>query len=139
MAVTPVTVTDLALNTESGDLNTAATLGKLGTEIATGADGFYVDLSGYLDRKIVFVFTDQGGTGDDVTMVAGNRPPSQRADLGTTVITMAANTTTAVSLENAQFLGEATGFTGATGSGNMAGTSAGDNTYVAVLALPRDL
>jgi hypothetical protein len=137
MAVTAVTVTDLALNTESGDLNTAATLGKLGTEIATGADGFYVDLSGYLDRKIVFVFTDQGGTGDDVTMIAGNRPPSQRADLGTTVITMAANTTAAVSLENAQFLGD--GLTGATGSGNMAGTSAGDNTYVAVLALPRDL
>ena len=138
MAITTVTVTDLTLNTESADLNTAA-FGTLGTLITAGADGFNVDLSTYGDKKITFIFTDQGAAGDDITMVAGNRPPSQRADLGTTVITMAANTTAAVSLENAQFLGEATGFTGATGSGNMAGTSAGDNTYVAVLALPRDL
>ena len=138
MAVTLVTVTDLALNTESGDLNTAA-LGTLGEEIATGADGFYVDLSGYLDRKIVFVFTDQGGTGDDVTMVAGNRPPSQRADLGTTVISMAASDTVAVCLENAQFLGQGLGWSIGNHEQNMAGTSAGNATYVLVLATPRDL
>tara|TARA_R100000808_G_scaffold6430_3_gene19108 strand:- start:8133 stop:8549 length:417 start_codon:yes stop_codon:yes gene_type:complete len=138
MAITTVTVTDLALNTESGDLNVGA-LGTLGTEIATGADGFNVDLSGYLDRKIVFVFTDQGGTGDDVTMVAGNRPPSQRADLGTTVITMDASDTRAVSLENAQFLGQGLGWSIGNHENNMAGTSAGDNTFVLVLALPRDL
>ena len=138
MAITTVTVTDLTLNTESADLNTAA-LGTLGTLIATGADGFNVDLSNFGDKKITFIFTDQGAGGDDVTMVAGNRPPSQRADLGTTVVTMAASDTKAVCLENAQFLGRGLGWSVGNHEQNMAGTSAGNATYVLVLATPRDL
>ena len=129
MAITTVTVTDLTLNTESADLNTAA-FGTLGTLIATGADG---------DKKITFIFTDQGAAGDDITMVAGNRPPSQRADLGTTVISMAASDTVAVCLENAQFLGQGLGWSVGNHEQNMAGTSAGNATYVLVLATPRDL
>ena len=58
MAITTVTVTDLTLNTESADLNTAA-FGTLGTLITAGADGFNVDLSTYGDKKITFIFTDQ--------------------------------------------------------------------------------
>ena len=138
MAITTVTVTDLTLNTESADLNTGA-FGTLGTLIATGADGFNVDLSGHLDKKITFIFTDQGAAGNDVTMVAGNRPPSQRADLGTTVVTMAASDTLAVCFENAQFLGRGLGWSVGNHEQNMAGTSAGNATYVLVLATPRDL
>ena len=99
MAITTVTVTDLTLNTESADLNTAA-FGTLGTLIVTGADGFNVDLSTYGDKKITFIFTDHGAAGDDITMVAGNRPPSQGAVLGTTVISMTASVTVAVILVN---------------------------------------
>ena len=138
MAITTVTVTDLTLNTETADLNTGA-FGTLGTLIVTGADGFNVDLSTYGDKKITFVFTDQGAAGDDITMVAGNRPPSQRADLGTTVITMAASDTVAACLENAQFLGRGLGWSVGNHEQNMAGTSAGNATYVLVLATPRDL
>ena len=81
MAITTVTVTDLTLNTESADLNTAA-FGTLGTLIVTGA---------------------------------------------------------AVCLENAQFLGQGLGWSIGNHEQNMAGTSAGNATYVLVLATPRDL
>ena len=138
MAITTVTVTDLTLNTESADLNTAA-FGTLGTLIATGADGFNVDLSNHLDKKITFIFTDQGAAGNEVTMEAGNRPTSQRADLGTTVVAMAASDTVAVCFENAQFLGRGLGWSVGNHEQNMAGKSAGNATYVLVLATPRDL
>ena len=137
MAVTPITVTDLTLNTESADLNDGA-FGTLGTQIATGADGFNVDVSGYLDRRLVFIFTDQGAAGDDVTMEAGTRPPSQRADLGGTTITMAASDTKAVAFENGQFLGQGLDWSVGDHENNIAGKSAGNATYLLVLAMPRD-
>ena len=138
MAITTVTVTDLTLNTESADLNAGA-FGTLGTLIATGADGFNVDCSNYGDRKLLFIFTDQGAAGDDVTITAGNRPPSQRADLGTTVITMDASDTRAVAFENGQFLGRGLGWSVGNHEQNISGTSAGNASYLLVLATPRDL
>ena len=138
MAITDITVTDLALNTESANLNDTG-LGQLGKEILVGSDGFNVDCRLYLGRRLVFIFTDQGGTADDITMEAGDRPPSQRADLGTTVVTMAASGTVAICLENGQFLGQGLGFTVGDDEGNIAGKSAGNNTWLLVLALPRDL
>ena len=97
MAVTAVTLTELTLNTASADLPIASW-----TAIATGADGFSLDVSG-VGSPVVLGFSDGGGAADNVTITAGDRPPAQLQGQGNLSITMAANDVKYVVLESGRF------------------------------------
>ena len=97
MAVTAVTLTELTLNTASAALPIASW-----TAIATGADGFSLDMSG-VGSPVVLGFSDGGGAADNVTITAGDRPPAQLQGQGNLTITMAANDVKYVVLESGRF------------------------------------
>lgn len=105
MAATDVPPTVLVLDTMSADLADADM-----TAIANGTNGGEVDLAGYTDHPIVFKFEDS--VGGVITLAQGDRPPSQRAELGATGtdiptgldITLAANDVKYVVLELSRFL-----------------------------------
>jgi hypothetical protein len=97
MAVTAVTLTELTLNEASADLPIASW-----TTIATGADGFSLDVSG-VGSPVVLGFSDGGGAADDVTITAGDRPPAQLQGQGNLTITMAASDVKYVVLESGRF------------------------------------
>jgi len=97
MAVTAVTLTELTLNEASADLPIASW-----TAIATGADGFSLDVSG-VGSPVVLGFSDGGGAADDVTITAGDRPPAQLQGQGNLTITMAASDVKYVTLESGRF------------------------------------
>ena len=97
MAVTAVTLTELTLNTASADLPVASW-----TAIATGADGFSLDMTG-VGSPVVLGFFDGGGAADNVTITAGDRPPAQLQGQGNLAITMAASDVKYVTLESGRF------------------------------------
>ena len=97
MAVTAVTLTELTLNEASADLPVASW-----TAIATGADGFSLDVSG-VGSPVVLGFFDGGGAADNVTITAGDRPPAQLQGQGNLAITMAASDVKYVTLESGRF------------------------------------
>ena len=97
MAVTAVTLTELTLNEASADLPIASW-----TAIATGADGFSLDMTG-VGSPVVLGFSDGGGAADNVTITAGDRPPAQLQGQGNLTITMAANDVKYVVLESGRF------------------------------------
>ncbi len=100
MAVTTIVPIALTLNTATADEGAIS-----GTQIVTGADGGSIDLStvSYLGRRMLINLTDDS-SGDDVTIAAGDRPPSQLADLGALVITIAASDRKTIVIEIARFL-----------------------------------
>lgn len=65
MAVTAITPEAISLNTF--DLDSLAM-----TAPTTAADGFLVDVSGYADNKILFVFQNSGSTDRTATIKKGN-------------------------------------------------------------------
>jgi len=93
MAVTAVTLTELTLNEASADLPAAGW-----TAIATGADGFSLDMSG-VGAPVVLGFLD-GGAADNITITAGDRPPAQLQGQGNLTITMAASDVKYIQLES---------------------------------------
>ena len=97
MAVTAVTLTELTLNTASADLPVAAW-----TAIATGADGFSLDMTG-VGSPVLLGFIDSAGGANNVTITAGDRPPAQLQGQGNLTITMAANDVKYVTLESGRF------------------------------------
>jgi len=96
MAVTAVTLTELTLNTASADLPASGW-----TAIATGADGFSLDVSG-VGSPVVLGFLD-GGTADTITITAGDRPPAQLQGQGNLAIAMAASDVKYIVLESGRF------------------------------------
>ena len=96
MAVTAVTLTELTLNEASADLPAAGW-----TAIATGADGFSLDMSG-VGAPVVLGFID-GGAADNITITAGDRPPAQLQGQGNLTITMAASDVKYITLESGRF------------------------------------
>ena len=96
MAVTAVTLTELTLNEASADLPVAAW-----TAIATGADGFSLDVTG-VGSPVLLGFLD-GGAADTVTITAGDRPPAQLQGQGNLTIAMAASDVKYVTLESGRF------------------------------------
>ena len=96
MAVTNVTLTELTLNTASADLPAAGW-----TAIATGADGFSLDMTG-VGSPVLLGFLD-GGAADTVTITAGDRPPEQLQGQGNLTIAMAASDVKYVTLESGRF------------------------------------
>ena len=96
MAVTAVTLTELTLNEASADLPAAGW-----TAIATGADGFSLDMSG-VGAPVVLGFLD-GGAADNITITAGDSPPAQLQGQGNLTITMAASDVKYITLESGRF------------------------------------
>ena len=121
MAVTAVTLTELTLNTASADLPASGW-----TAIATGADGFSLDVSG-VGSPVVLAFIDSGGTADNITITAGDRPPAQLQGQGNLTITMAASDVKYVTLESGRF---------EQNDSTIKGTSAADATKMIAFLLP---
>ena len=121
MAVTAVTLTELTLNEASADLPIASW-----TTIATGADGFSLDMTG-VGSPVVLGFSDGGGAADNVTITAGDRPPAQLQGQGNLSITMAASDVKFVTLESGRF---------EQNDSTIKGTVAGNNTTMVAFLLP---
>ena len=120
MAVTAVTLTELTLNEASADLPAAGW-----TAIATGADGFSLDMSG-VGAPVVLGFLD-GGAADNITITAGDRPPAQLQGQGNLTITMAASDVKYVTLESGRF---------EQNDSTIKGTAAADATKMIAFLLP---
>ena len=106
MAITAITAELLTLNTRSADLPFIAGGGSGNAIVATStSDGFEISpASGeQFDERTVFILGSDG-SGGTFTFNAGDRYPAQRADLGTLVITLAANDGRVISVETSRFL-----------------------------------
>ncbi len=83
MADVDITPIDPTFNTRSADLISA------GTAISNASDNtFIIAAAGRCNGQIVLIF-ESDGTADTVTIKAGDRPPSQDADLGDDTIVLA--------------------------------------------------
>lgn len=109
MAITDITAELLVPNVRSADLPFIAGGGSGNAIVATSTssvDGGWVisPASGEVlgDRLVLILGSD--GSGGTYTFNAGDRYPAQRADLGTLVITLAANDGRVLSLETSRFL-----------------------------------
>jgi hypothetical protein len=131
MAVTAVTATELVLDTRSADLPIASW-----TAIATGADGFTLDLSGFGNiQAVILGFEDNAGC--TITMTAGARPPAEHAGRDTASgtemplgrkITLAANDVRFIAIDRSRFMSAA---------GLIAGISSTDTTTIIALVVPK--
>ena len=121
MAVTSVTLTELTLNTASADLPIASW-----TAISNGSDGFSLDMTG-VGSPVVLGFSDGGGSADDVTITAGDRPPAQLQGQGNLSITMAASDVKYVVVESGRF---------EQNDSTIKGSSAGNNTTMVAFLIP---
>ena len=96
MATTAISSNALALNTRSGDLV------ALGTVAGTPADGWVIT-PGTKVRALLLVF-EADGTGDTVTITAGDNPPSLLANAGALSVVLAASDVRAIIIETARFM-----------------------------------
>ena len=106
MATTAITAELLVLSTRSSDFPFIAGSGSGNAIVATSTtDGWVVSPpSGVqFDERTLLIFGSDG-TGGTVTLKAGDRYPAQRADLGDTVITLAANDGRVVQPEVSRYL-----------------------------------
>ena len=106
MPITAITAELLVVNVRSADLPFIAGSGSGNAIVATSAtDGFEVSpASGeQFDNRTVFILGSDG-SGGTFTFNAGDRYPAQRADLGTLVITLAANDGRVVAVEMSRFM-----------------------------------
>ena len=94
-----VTPTTLVMNTESADI-----LDANGTSINTAStDVFSISAAGLPPGRLLLKFL-VNGTGDTITIAAGDRPPSQRAGLGALTIVMAASDVRYIVVDSSRFL-----------------------------------
>ena len=91
-----ITLTDLAINTRSGDLV------GLGSSVTAGQT-FSIDSNGRTEG-ILIVLEEQGGGAATVTFDAGDDPPSKREGLGALVITLATSDLRILELEGGRFI-----------------------------------
>ena len=99
MADVAVTPTALVTNTVSADI-----LDADGVAIASAsANVFAIAAGGLAGGRLLLTFFDDGSS-DTVVILAGDRPPSQRVDLGNLSITMAASDCRYIVIEAARFL-----------------------------------
>lgn len=98
MATTPITPTPLVVNVASADI-----LDADGTVATTPADGWVIAAPLGRDTDLLLKFLVDA-TGDTVTVVAGDRPPSQRTGLGNLAIVMAVSDVKYIIVEKSRFL-----------------------------------
>jgi hypothetical protein len=84
MATTAITPVDPTFNTRSDDLV------ALGTVASAPAEGWVIAAGGKCNGRLVLFF-EADGSGDTVTIKAGDRPPAQDADYGDDDIVLAAS------------------------------------------------
>ena len=95
-AVTPV---ELAINVVGADILDAG-----GVSIVTAAsDVFAIAAGGVGGGRMLLKFLVDA-TGDTITILQGDRPPSQRRDLGDLAIVLAASDVRQIVVETARFL-----------------------------------
>lgn len=95
VAVTPTT---LVMNTESADI-----VDGDGTAIADITDFWAVAATGIGGSRLLLKFWDDG-SGCNITIKAGDIPPSQRAGLGDLVFALAANDVRYIIVEHGRFM-----------------------------------
>lgn len=98
MATTAITPTALVVNVESADILDAG-----GTVATTPTDGWVIAAPTGRDTDLLLKFLVDA-SGDTVTIVAGDRPPSQRSGLGNLAIVMAASDVRYIIIEKGRFL-----------------------------------
>ena len=99
MADVAVTPTALVINVASADI-----LDADGVAIANAsANTFAIAAGGQAGSHLLLKFFDDGSS-DTVVILAGDRPPSQRVDLGNLSITMAASDARYIVIETGRFL-----------------------------------
>lgn len=98
MADVDITPVQQVINTASADLPAA------GTAISNASDNTFIIAVGARHADRITIYFEANGSGDTVTILAGDRPPAQRAGLGTVTITLAASDLKAITLESARFV-----------------------------------
>ena len=105
MATTAIAAELLTVNVRSADLPDAG--GGVGNGIVatTPSDGWVISApeNEVLGDRLVLRLT-ANGTGDTFVLLAGDRYPAQRADLGNLSIVLAASDTRFISIETSRFL-----------------------------------
>lgn len=120
VAITPEAVT---MNTRTSDLV------ALGTAISSASGNTFAIAAGARHGDRLLLLFEADGSGDTVTILAGDRPPSQRAGLGDITVVLAASDLRAVAIEAARFLQD---------DGSIRATCTDDGTLCSALILPRD-
>ena len=105
MATTAITVERLTINAISTDFPTAGSGSGNNIVATTPSDGWVIspESGGNLDDKIIIRLVADG-SGDTVTVTAGDRYPAQRADLGNLTLTLAASDVVYVTIEMSRFM-----------------------------------
>ena len=98
MATTAITPRVLAINVMSADI-----LDANGTAATTPTDGWVIAAAGVGGDRLLLKFLADA-SGDTVTIVAGDRPPSQRSGLGNLSLVLAASDVRYVCVEAGRFL-----------------------------------
>lgn len=98
MATTAIAATVLAVNTVSADITDAD-----GTVATTPADGWVISPGPVNSGRCLLKFLADG-SGDTVTILAGDNPPSHRAGLGNLAVVLAASDVRYIVVEFSRFL-----------------------------------
>ena len=102
MATTAIVPEVLAVNTRSADLPDAGMTGN-GIVATTPSDGWVIAAATNAGNDMILKFLADA-TGDTVTILAGDRPPSQRSGLGNLSIVLAVSDVRFVVIEKSRFL-----------------------------------
>lgn len=129
MATTAIAVERLTLDTISTDFPVAGSGSGNNLVATTPTDGWVitVDSGGVVDERIVLRLVADG-SGDTVTVTAGDRYPAQRADLGNLTLTLNASDVKYVSLEMSRYMQN---------DGTVVVTATDAGTVLTAIAVPR--
>ncbi len=98
MATTAITPTPLVVDVMSADILDAA-----GTVATTPSDGWVIAAPVGPDTDLLLKFLVDA-SGDTITIVAGDRPPSQRSGLGNLALILAASDVRYIVVDKSRFL-----------------------------------
>lgn len=123
MAEEAVSIVDLTLNTESGDV------------LTTGAGGVEVDAANtftisdiYPNERLLIVLYENGGGAATVTFNAGDRPPALLSGLGSLAVSVPQGDCVVIALEAARF---------AQDDATITGSVATNNVHITPIRIPR--
>lgn len=105
MSTTAIATELLTLNTRSSDYAEAGGGSGNGIVATTATDGWVISPpSGQEFNERLILRFSADGTGDTVTILAGDRYPAHRVDLGNMTVVLAASDTRYISIETSRFL-----------------------------------
>jgi hypothetical protein len=122
MADVAITPAQLVMNERSADLV------ALGTAITDAAANVFAIAAGGRHGDRILLGFEADASGDTVTILAGDRPPAERAGLGSVTIVLAASDLRVVAVEAARFLQD---------DGSIRATCTDNGTLCFALILPR--